>query len=66
MKRWGGTLLFLGVASMILHAIGVDLSPFAWLDSWGVAAGWVLRSIAVVLGTGILIAARNRNQHSHS
>jgi hypothetical protein len=53
MKKFGGTLFFFGVGSVVLHFLNMQFIILAWIDLWGPTIGWVIRGALIVVG-GIL------------
>lgn len=50
MKKWGGTLFFFGVGSMVLSFLNMQFVILAWIDLWGPTAGWAIRIGMAVVG----------------
>ncbi len=45
-----------GVASIVLHFLGMNLAILVWIDMWGPTMGWVIRIGLIVVGVLLLIA----------
>ncbi|WP_219933179.1 hypothetical protein [Massilia glaciei] len=43
-------MFFFGVGSIILSFFNMQFMLLAWIDTWGVAAGWAIRIGLAVLG----------------
>lgn len=54
MKSIGWLLVILGAGSFVLNLIGMEFSYLAWIDNWGVEAGWAIRGAMIVAG-GVLL-----------
>ncbi|PWF45497.1 hypothetical protein C7C56_017270 [Massilia glaciei] len=50
LKSIGGYMFFFGVGSIILSFFNMQFMLLAWIDTWGVAAGWAIRIGLAVLG----------------
>jgi hypothetical protein len=56
MKKWGGTLFFFGVGSIVLSFLNMQFVLLAWIDLWGPTVGWAIRiGLAVVGGVMWLV-----------
>ena len=53
MKNLGGTLLFLGVGTVVLNFLGYEFAILSWIDNWGETVGWAIRG-GLILAGGIL------------
>ncbi|MDH5681352.1 MAG: TerB family tellurite resistance protein [Spirochaetota bacterium] len=50
MLNIGGYLIFFGLGSMILNAVGYEFVIISWIDSWGESIGWGIRVGLVAVG----------------
>ncbi|MGH8264764.1 MAG: hypothetical protein ACRET4_14900 [Steroidobacteraceae bacterium] len=50
MKKWGGTLFFFGVGSIVLYYLNMEFIVLAWVDHWGQTIGWTIRIGLIVIG----------------
>ena len=50
MKKWGGTLFFFGVGSIVLYYLNMEFILLAWIDMWGESIGWAIRIGLAVVG----------------
>jgi len=50
MKKWGGTLFFFGVGSIVLSFLNMQFIILAWIDLWGPTVGWAIRIGMAVVG----------------
>ena len=50
MKKWGGTLFFFGVGSIVLYFLHMEFIVLMWIDHWGPTAGWAIRIGLTVVG----------------
>lgn len=53
----GGFLAISGIISCILYFIDYQLKILAWIDTWGVTLGWVIRIGLVVIGVLLFFIA---------
>ena len=58
MKKWGGTLFFFGIGSIILHYLNMEFIVLAWIDLWGEKTGWVIRIGLAVVGGAMWLLGR--------
>lgn len=58
MKKWGGTLFFFGVGSIILSFLGLQFVILAWIDLWGPTAGWAIRIGLALVGGAMWLLGR--------
>ncbi len=59
MKKWGGTLFFFGIGSIVLYFLHMEFVILAWIDLWGPAVGWGIRiGLAVVGGAMWLLGSK--------
>jgi len=56
----GFLLLMLGVISLVLTLVGVQLSYLLWIDAMGKGIGFVLRLIMVLTGVVMIVLSRGR------
>ena len=57
-KKIGKTLVFLGVASAVVHFFDVELRVLSWINHWGAASGWGIRGALVFTG-GVMLFLEN-------
>ena len=57
MRSWGMFLIIMAVGSAVLPYIGIQFIILAWIDTWGTGPGWVIRSVLLLLGIGLLVKA---------
>ncbi|GAB2531131.1 hypothetical protein [Rufibacter soli] len=50
MKFLGLLLFLVGVASLLMAALGVNHLLLLWVDTWGTAIAWALRFGVTLLG----------------
>jgi len=50
MRQLGLVLLLLGLASIVVHFLNMDLRVLHWMDTWGEGPAWGFRAGVVVLG----------------
>lgn len=50
MKKWGGTLFFFGVGSIVLYYLNMEFIVLMWIDHWGTTVGWTIRIGLTVIG----------------
>ena len=60
MRFAGGLMVFLGIASFILHFMGTELTMLAWIDTWGSSAAHAIRVGLIVIGAVLWLAASKR------
>ncbi len=53
MKKWGGTLFFFGVGSIVLYFLHMQFIILAWIDHWGPTVGWGIRIGMAVAGAAM-------------
>lgn len=53
MKKFGGSMFFFGVGSVVLNFLNMEFIILAWIDLWGPLVGWIIRGALIVVG-GIL------------
>jgi hypothetical protein len=61
MKKVGGYLLFFGVGSILLHAIGLQFILLSWINKWGDTTASEIRIGFVAVG-GVLLWWTRRNE----
>ncbi|USD24437.1 hypothetical protein [Flagellimonas marinaquae] len=49
----GLVLAAMGLVSALLSIFNYNIGLLAWIDSWGIAMGWVLRVVLILAG-GVL------------
>jgi hypothetical protein len=64
MRFAGGLMVFLGIASFILHFIGTELTMLAWIDTWGPSTAHAIRIGLIVAGSVLLLVAGKRGSAS--
>ncbi len=50
----GFVLAGLGLYSLILMMVGVQVQPLVWLDNWGALTGFVLRLLMIMAGATLI------------
>jgi len=53
MKTIGMYMAIAGIASIVLHFMGMNLSLLMWIDMWGATVGWAIRIGLLVIGAGL-------------
>ena len=64
MKKWGGTLFFFGVGSVVLYFLNMEFILLSWVDMWGENIGWVIRGAMAVVGGIMWLVGRNQEQRA--
>jgi hypothetical protein len=59
MKKFGGTLFFFGVGSIVLYFFNMQFIILAWIDLWGPTIGWVIRGALTIVGAILWFLGRN-------
>ena len=54
----GAVIVIYVIASSIFHVMGHTMRLLAWFDRWGLAAGWAIRVLLVVIGGVMFFAGR--------
>lgn len=50
MRNFGFLLLGLGVASAVVHFLGMEMKVLQWINTWGENAAWGIRGGLVAMG----------------
>ncbi len=53
MRSIGMYMAIAGIASIVLHFLGRNLTLLMWIDMWGETMGWVIRGGLIVVGAAI-------------
>ena len=62
MKKWGGTLFFFGVGSIVLSFLNMQFIILAWIDLWGPTVGWSIRIAMAVIGGVMWLVGKHPDQ----
>lgn len=57
----GLVLAAMGLVSALLSIFNYNIRLLAWIDSWGIAMGWVLRVVLILTG-GVLFLLFGRTE----
>lgn len=55
----------LGLVTVGLHFLGMDLPFLAWIDSWGESVSRGIRAVLVVVGVVVYVVGVNRSSPEH-
>ncbi|MGB4773660.1 MAG: hypothetical protein WBP45_00675 [Daejeonella sp.] len=58
MKKVGGTLMFFGVAAIVLNFINYAPRLLMWIYNWGEGPAWGIKIALVVLGAILYFSAK--------
>jgi len=54
MKSIGTYMAIAGLASIVLHFLGMNLKLLMWIDMWGTTVGWAIRIGLLVVGIALV------------
>jgi len=57
-KKAGPVLIGVGLLSILLSLVGLNLRILVWIDAWGAGVGWALRGGVVALGVAFVLLNR--------
>jgi hypothetical protein len=60
MKSLGLYLFIFGLGSLILSLFNLEFRLLAWMDSWGVANGYIIRFCLIALGIFLMASTRQK------
>jgi hypothetical protein len=58
-KRIGGLLLFISIASTALNFLDREFIVLAWIDAWGPETAWAIRFGLAVVGCALWVAGNS-------
>ena len=53
MKSIGMYMAIAGIASIVLHFMGMNLRLLMWIDMWGESIGWIIRAGLLIGGAAL-------------
>lgn len=66
MKKIGSTLLFFGLAAIVLNFVNMVPSVLMWIYSWGELTAWVIKIAIVVLGSILFLIGKKTEQEEET
>lgn len=64
MRSLGFLLLVLGVGSIVVQFMDMEMRLLAWINTWGEGVAWGIRGGLVVLGLILLKAGKSKAKKS--
>lgn len=62
MKSIGMYMAIAGLASIVLHFMGMNLRLLMWIDMWGETIGWVIRVGLLVVGAVLFFMGNDEDE----